>query len=158
MGDSNYYQHLSKSYVLSEQGDASLSYKIVKRLRDVYHSRHKRRRHYRDGGFRVDNILAQMDSFVRPRFGRSVRYSEWRHHGLTQNEVTWQNWREKTWQKNVKVQQMFVNMSIESSLYIPQWLIPLLSFHSFINHFTTVFSISSFFLPPTLSAFWLYYL
>ncbi|CAI5454158.1 unnamed protein product [Caenorhabditis angaria] len=38
--------------------------------------RHKRRRHYRDGTFRVDNILAQMDSFVRPRFGRSVKWSE----------------------------------------------------------------------------------
>ncbi|CAB3400975.1 unnamed protein product [Caenorhabditis bovis] len=40
--------------------------------------RHKRRRQYRDGGFRVDNVLAQMDSFVRPRFGRSVDSAELR--------------------------------------------------------------------------------
>uniref|UniRef100_A0A8R1I8G8 Uncharacterized protein n=1 Tax=Caenorhabditis japonica TaxID=281687 RepID=A0A8R1I8G8_CAEJA len=50
--------------------------------------RHKRRRHYRDGGFRVDNILAQMDSFVRPRFGRSIGYAEWRHHGFQATDVT----------------------------------------------------------------------
>ncbi|EGT30068.1 hypothetical protein CAEBREN_09553 [Caenorhabditis brenneri] len=50
--------------------------------------KHKRRRHYRDGGFRVDNILAQMDSFVRPRFGRSIGYAEWRDHGHTGIDVT----------------------------------------------------------------------
>ncbi|CAD6194364.1 unnamed protein product [Caenorhabditis auriculariae] len=42
--------------------------------------RHKRRRHYRDGGFRIDHVLAQMDSFVRPRFGRSVGFTDWRNH------------------------------------------------------------------------------
>ncbi|EFO82756.1 hypothetical protein CRE_00298 [Caenorhabditis remanei] len=52
------------------------------------HEKHKRRRHYRDGGFRVDNILAQMDSFVRPRFGRSIGYAEWRNHGHTGIDVT----------------------------------------------------------------------
>uniref|UniRef100_A0A1I7TIK0 Secreted protein n=1 Tax=Caenorhabditis tropicalis TaxID=1561998 RepID=A0A1I7TIK0_9PELO len=73
--------------------DMSDSEEIVKRLHDVIYtflsfSRHKRRRHYRDGGFRVDNILAQMDSFVRPRFGRSIGYAEWRDHGHTGIDVT----------------------------------------------------------------------
>ncbi|RCN53631.1 hypothetical protein ANCCAN_00125 [Ancylostoma caninum] len=39
-----------------------------------HHHRHKRRRHERDGGMRIEHILAQMDSFVRPRFGRSAGF------------------------------------------------------------------------------------
>ncbi|KAK6766140.1 hypothetical protein RB195_025817 [Necator americanus] len=38
------------------------------------HHRHKRRRHERDGGMRIEHVLAQMDSFVRPRFGRSAGF------------------------------------------------------------------------------------
>ncbi|KJH40118.1 hypothetical protein DICVIV_13955 [Dictyocaulus viviparus] len=33
--------------------------------------RHKRRCHEHHNDMRIGNILAQMDSFVRPRFGRS---------------------------------------------------------------------------------------
>ncbi|VDO81220.1 unnamed protein product [Heligmosomoides polygyrus] len=33
------------------------------------HHRHKRRRHERDEKLRIEHILAQMDSYVRPRFG-----------------------------------------------------------------------------------------
>lgn len=67
---------------------------------------------------------------------------------MVTQELTWHSLKNDTkkdiniWLKSVKVQQMFVNISIEKqSSLIPQWLIPLLSFHSFINHFTTIFSI-----------------
>nr|CDJ97611.1 Protein K02G10.15 [Haemonchus contortus] len=40
------------------------------------HHRHKRRRHERDGDPKIGHIVAQMDSYVRPRFGRSVRFRE----------------------------------------------------------------------------------
>ncbi|VDL71523.1 unnamed protein product [Nippostrongylus brasiliensis] len=39
-----------------------------------HHHRHKRRRHGTDGSMRIDHILAQMDSYVRPRFGRSAGF------------------------------------------------------------------------------------
>ncbi|KAK5980039.1 hypothetical protein GCK32_000140 [Trichostrongylus colubriformis] len=38
------------------------------------HYRHKRRRHERDGDIKIEHILAQMDSYVRPRFGRSAGF------------------------------------------------------------------------------------
>ncbi|CAJ0609188.1 unnamed protein product [Cylicocyclus nassatus] len=49
-------------------------WKNAHRQRRHRHHRHKRRRHERDGGVRIEHILAQMDSFVRPRFGRSAGF------------------------------------------------------------------------------------
>ncbi|CAJ0954537.1 unnamed protein product, partial [Mesorhabditis belari] len=42
------------------------------------HHRHKRRHHHRrrddEGMSRVESVVTQIDSYVKPRFGRSVRY------------------------------------------------------------------------------------
>ncbi|KAK6057838.1 hypothetical protein COOONC_04603 [Cooperia oncophora] len=40
------------------------------------HHRQKRRRHERDGDMKIEHILAQMDSYVRPRFGRSAGFPQ----------------------------------------------------------------------------------
>uniref|UniRef100_A0A1I7WJ92 Uncharacterized protein n=1 Tax=Heterorhabditis bacteriophora TaxID=37862 RepID=A0A1I7WJ92_HETBA len=81
LGNIGYYNEKGKYMVRKGGRLERLQKRTLQEWKHVsYHPprrhRNKRRRHERAGGSRIDHILAQMDSFVRPRFGRAAGFNK----------------------------------------------------------------------------------